>query len=75
MTSLFDLHGRHVLVTGGLGLLGSAIVEALGGHGAAVTVLDRRPTPDGLRGVQCDLASIDDIRSAVSDIEDTWGPY
>lgn len=74
MTTLFDLNDRHILVTGGLGLLGSAIVGALEGHGAAVTVLDRLPTPDGFRGVQCDLASVDDIRASVSRVEDAWGP-
>ena len=74
MTAMFDLTDRHVLVTGGLGLLGAAIVDALQCHGASVTVLDRLPALDGVRAVQCDLSSVEDIRAAVSNVEEMWGP-
>ena len=74
INSLFDLSERHILVTGGLGLLGSAIVDALMMHGAAVTVLDRLPASNHAQAVQCDLNSVKDIRAAVGEVEEMWGP-
>ena len=39
-----DLSGKHALITGGLGTLGSAMAERFKQAGAMVTILDR---PDG----------------------------
>ncbi|MGH3664925.1 MAG: NAD-dependent epimerase/dehydratase family protein [Egibacteraceae bacterium] len=40
------VNGHRVLVTGGSGFIGSAVVAGLLEHGASVTVLDRQPHPD-----------------------------
>lgn len=37
---LFDLTGKTVAITGGAGVLGTAIVKMLGAHGANVAILD-----------------------------------
>ena len=54
-----DLAGKHVLVTGGLGCIGQAMVQAFGAAGAQVTVLDRpdldAPAPDGAGWLGVDL--------------------
>jgi len=42
LKKLMDLHGRVALVTGGAGLIGPALCEALAELGASVAVLDRR---------------------------------
>jgi NAD(P)-dependent dehydrogenase (short-subunit alcohol dehydrogenase family) len=41
MTEPFGLNGKHALVTGGLGSIGSAFVQLFAAAGARVTVLDR----------------------------------
>ena len=40
MTSDFDMHGKNVLVTGGLGLIGREICDALAGVGANLYLTD-----------------------------------
>lgn len=72
--ALFDLTGRHVLLTGGLGLLGTAIATTLEQAGALVTVLDIREAPDRERSLACDLSNLDDIRRTSADVENRWGP-
>ena len=42
LASLFDLEGRHAVVTGGNSGIGEAIAMALGLAGASVTLLSRR---------------------------------
>ncbi|MDO8307725.1 MAG: SDR family oxidoreductase [Actinomycetota bacterium] len=69
---MFDLTGRHILITGGLGLLGASIREALQAQGADVTVLDL--TSSGPRSIACDLASVDEIRDTATTVEARWGP-
>ncbi|RZU54038.1 short-subunit dehydrogenase [Krasilnikovia cinnamomea] len=50
-----------VLVTGGASGLGAAVVDAVAKAGGRPVVIDRQPPPDGVPGVQCDLA---DTRAA-----------
>jgi UDP-glucose 4-epimerase len=59
-----ELSGQRVLVTGGAGFVGRAVVGALRDAGASVTVLDREPFPGG--GVPCVVGEITDpaIRDA-----------
>jgi UDP-glucose 4-epimerase len=59
-----ELSGQEVLVTGGAGFVGRAVVRALRDAGASVTVLDREPFPDG--EVPCVVGEITDpaIRDA-----------
>ena len=41
MTDIFDLENRIILITGGLGQIGSAFVRELHGRGAQVAVASR----------------------------------
>ena len=47
---LFDVTGRVVVVTGGLGQLGAAYAAALAQRGAKVAILDVADPPDGIEG-------------------------
>jgi UDP-glucose 4-epimerase len=60
---------RRVLVTGGLGFLGSNLALALRGLGARVTVIDALSDGDG--GNRANLRGYDDISVVVADIADT----
>ncbi|MDZ7639808.1 MAG: NAD-dependent epimerase/dehydratase family protein [Bryobacterales bacterium] len=61
--------GRHVLVTGGLGFLGSNLALALRGSGARVTVVDS--LVPGCGGALANLGdAINDIRVTLADIAD-----
>jgi len=51
-----QLLGRHVIVTGGSSGLGAAVAGRLVSASAAVTVLDRQPSPAGLPTREVDLA-------------------
>jgi NAD(P)-dependent dehydrogenase (short-subunit alcohol dehydrogenase family) len=59
-SKLYDFTGRSVVVTGGTGVLGRTIVEALAGCGANVTVITR----DVVKG-QAQLAALDAKESAI----------
>ena len=45
IAELFDLHGKTVLITGGSGVLGSAMAQGLAEAGAQVAVMGRRLEP------------------------------
>ncbi|TAJ21248.1 MAG: NAD-dependent epimerase/dehydratase family protein [Planctomycetota bacterium] len=77
----------RVLVTGGNGFLGRAIVEELVARGHEVTSGARRAQPEiealGARAVQLDLAELDSVRNAVAGhdavvhaaaLTGVWGP-
>lgn len=87
--AMFELNDRVVAVTGGLGQLGRAFVEALIGAGAKVAVLDRAVSNDALRsafsdlaasdriaGISCDVTDKDSLKAALAQIRDRLGePY
>jgi NAD(P)-dependent dehydrogenase (short-subunit alcohol dehydrogenase family) len=50
------LSGLPIIVTGGSSGLGAAVADRLVAAGAAVTVLDRRPSPSGVPALEVDLA-------------------
>ena len=84
MAADFDLAGRVVVVTGGLGQLGAAFANALLAAGARVAVLDisddrsRAKIPlaevgeDRLRLYAGDVTSKDSLRAALARIEADW---
>ena len=62
-----------VLVAGGTGALGTAVVSELAGAGHAVTVVDRVPNPTGsesIRFVEADLMDAASAQGAVDGVED-----
>lgn len=79
MTSPVDLAGRLAYVTGGLGLIGSAIGRALAGAGAGVVALETqtaidRGVPTGMRAVAFDSAALDDLVGRLQRLEAEAGP-
>ena len=83
---LFDLAGRVVVITGGLGQLGSALTVALAERGANVAIVDREvvpsdsePTLAGLLDsgtvhlVHGDVTERASIEGALAAIEADWG--
>ncbi|MDB5235822.1 MAG: gluconate 5-dehydrogenase [Hymenobacter sp.] len=83
-SGLFDLSGRLVLVTGGYGHLGRAIVAGLLAHGARVVVLARNEAkfaqqfgaeiPAGnVHFQECDVSSTESVSSALRAIRDQHG--
>lgn len=78
-TDLFDLSGRVIVVTGGLGQLGHQFATALTARGALVAVLDvtdepvaieRRYGPEWSREsllfLRCDVTRSEDLRAALA---------
>ena len=84
MAAGFDLDGRVVVVTGGLGQLGAAFSNALVAAGARVAVLDvsddrsRAKIPlaevgeDRLRVYAADVTSKDSLRAVLARVEADW---
>ena len=83
-SGLFDLRGRLILVTGGYGHLGRAIVAGLLAHGARVVVLARdearftQQFSAGSAGGQvhfqaCDVASTESVRAALLAVRERHG--
>lgn len=88
MPASFDLDGRIVIVTGGLGQLGASFANALVAAGGRVAVLDvsddrsRAKIPladvgeDRLRLFAADVTSKDSLKRALDAIQAAWGaPY
>lgn len=64
-----DFSGRRVLITGGLGFIGSTLARRLADLGARVTVLDS--LPEGIGGNPYNLAGYEDrLRVLVADLRD-----
>ncbi|UYZ60582.1 SDR family NAD(P)-dependent oxidoreductase [Hymenobacter latericus] len=79
--NMFSLHAQVVLVTGGYGHLGRAIVLGLAAHGANVVVLGRNPAAfteafAGLENVYfqaCDVAETDSVKAAFAHVRAQFG--
>lgn len=52
ITDLFNLEGKNAVLTGGAGILGSAIAEGLGKAGARVAICDIAPTEEVVNALQ-----------------------
>lgn len=80
MSKLFDLTGRVVAVTGGLGQLGRQFTRTLLDHGARVAVLDvaeGRPSegqdPDRIMHLRVDITRRETLEEALAAIVARWG--
>lgn len=86
MTDIFDVTGRIVLVTGGLGQIGAAFVRELHDRGARVAVASRSvddarlhsvfpdlAASDRLLPVAMDIVSKESVNAALDEIETAWG--
>jgi NAD(P)-dependent dehydrogenase (short-subunit alcohol dehydrogenase family) len=82
MSNRFDLTGRIAVVTGGAGLIGSAVCEALADHGARVVVADlaadrgralASSLGDEAAFVRTDVTSEADVRSLVDVTVEEYG--
>jgi NAD(P)-dependent dehydrogenase (short-subunit alcohol dehydrogenase family) len=86
MSPLFDLHGRVVVVTGGLGRLGRQFAAAIVAHGGQAALLDLEATGDHTLGgaipkcrsaqvmsVAADVTSRAALEAALEKIEARWG--
>jgi NAD(P)-dependent dehydrogenase (short-subunit alcohol dehydrogenase family) len=70
VSSLFDLSGRVIVVTGGLGQLGRQFVLTLRDHGARVAVLDRSAEPNLLQARYGTDAADDRLLFLAADVTD-----
>ena len=68
MTSLFNLSSEIVVVTGGVGQLGTSFVRSLAIAGARVVAIDIDCSNDRVAGRFDDLISLDRIRLVESDV-------
>ncbi|WP_269432469.1 SDR family NAD(P)-dependent oxidoreductase [Gordoniibacillus kamchatkensis] len=65
--SIFSLSGKTVLITGGNGYLGTAVVRGLAEHGATVAVADLDVRDHGherVHAIACDVSDSASIRRA-----------
>jgi NAD(P)-dependent dehydrogenase (short-subunit alcohol dehydrogenase family) len=78
VTHSFDLTGATAVVTGGGGLIGSAVCDMLDDHGATVVVADvdaaaGRAVESAARFVRTDVTSETDVRSLIDVTADEYG--
>ncbi|GHO81272.1 dioxygenase [Ktedonobacter sp. SOSP1-85] len=85
LSSLFALNGQTAIVTGGSGVLGSALAQGLAGAGARVVVIGRRleACENVVRTIQanggealalaCDVTSKSDLERALEQIQQHFG--
>lgn len=76
MQNIFSLEGKNVVITGGSGYLGSAIVEGLVACGAQVAVADiqerTEPAPQTLF-VPCDVGEAESVRALFETVREKLG--
>lgn len=84
LTRLYDFTGRAVVVTGGTGVLGRAIVEALVGCGANVAIITRSidkgtalvaslKAPGRAVALRCDVLKADELEAARQAVLEDFG--
>jgi len=82
MSISFDIQGKVAVVTGGAGVLCTAMCRALAEAGAKVAVLDLRPEPaeslaaeigNGAIGVACNVLEKVSIEAAAQKVVETFG--
>jgi len=60
------LQGRRIIITGGASGIGRATAALFAKHGAAVAVLDRTASPDGVASFEVDVSDAASVRQAVA---------
>ncbi len=73
---VFDLAGRVIVVTGGLGQLGTQFAEHLRGQGARVAIFDLRSNgreEDDYMSVAVDVTSRASIEAGLARVVERWG--
>ena len=84
LSKLYDFTGRSVVVTGGTGVLGRTIVEALVGCGANVAIIGRSVDkgqalvdslagPGGAIATQCDVLNATELEAARQAVLENFG--
>jgi NAD(P)-dependent dehydrogenase (short-subunit alcohol dehydrogenase family) len=68
MPTLFDLDGRVVVITGGLGQLGRQFASAVVSHGGRAAILDVHKAEDRTLGGLIPVAHMDSALSIVADV-------
>lgn len=76
MQNIFSLEGKNVIITGGSGYLGSAIVEGLIAFGAKVAVADIKPSnidsPNVIH-INCNVGETESIRQCFKTAQEQLG--
>ena len=81
---LYDFTGRSVIITGGTGILGRTMVEALLGCGASITIITRNfkkgqdlidtlDESERAFAVQCDVLSLDELEGGRQAVIEKFG--
>ena len=73
---MFDIRNKIVVVTGGLGQLGTQYIIALRGAGAKVVSIDLDigdSTSESLLEIQADVTDKESLRSALAAVKALWG--
>jgi gluconate 5-dehydrogenase len=76
MQNLFSLEGKNIVITGGSGYLGSAIVEGLVAFGAHVGIVDIKQCSINSPNVyyaNCDISATESIRPCFKNIREQLG--
>jgi len=77
MQNIFSLEGKNVIITGGSGYLGSAIVEGLIAFGARVVVADINPSnidSPNIFYIPCNVGETESIRQCFKSGREQLGP-
>lgn len=73
MKASFDATGEVVLITGGAQGIGAALAKAVNAAGGTAVVLDVAEPPEGLTGVQVDVADRLAVEAAVAEVVARYG--
>ena len=77
---MFSLKGKIAVVTGGCGLLGNAIANALAESGAKVIILDikknkNRHNSENIVFENFDVTRLDKVKTAIEKLEKKYGKH
>lgn len=70
--NIFDLSGKTIVITGGMGLLGSEYLGILSDYGATVISVDLDKHP-GFTSYKCDIGNRQQVKSVIKEISNSFG--